>query len=231
MPSEGLRLLSPLEAVSQLVKKDHYIPRRPPLDLRKTLGVVTVKIIRTVKGGVEDGHRPYVTIERARYTSPRLIDSPELIGEKLIIEVNESDMRVVNAFLESGSPIGPLTVQGDWAIWPHSLKTRKEINSAIYKRTIVRTDGVSIVATYFLQLEANLEAAMVRNKQDRSSASKLDRLKSEQSRNSANNEHSAEAAALQAPAFPPVRDTTPVPDRDYLVPPNSLDLIELVKKL
>lgn len=229
-PTEGLRYSSPLEAVAQLVRKDHYIPRRPPLDMRQSLGVVSVKITRTVKGGAKDGHRPYINFKRGRYTSSRLMDSPDLVGKKIIIEVNESDIRVVQGFLENGAPIGPLTVQGDWAELPHSLRTRDEINSLMYRKVIFRTSGVNILATFERHLEAKLEAAAASNKQDRSLASKLDRLKSEQSRSASEVENSAQPVALPQPA-PTLTPKAPIPEREFLVPPSSLDLIELVKKL
>lgn len=104
-PTERLRFLSPLEAVAQLVRKDHYIPRRPPLDMRQSLGVVSVKSTRTVKGGAIDGHRPYINFKRTRYTSFRLMDSPHLVGEKIIIEVNESNIRVVQGLIMTQKPI------------------------------------------------------------------------------------------------------------------------------
>ncbi|QXH59324.1 hypothetical protein [Pseudomonas azerbaijanorientalis] len=229
-PTEGLRNLSPLEAVAQLVRNDHYIPRRPPLDMRQSLGVVSVKSTRTVKGGVKDGHRPYINFKRARYTSTRLMDSSDLVGGKIIIEVNESDIRVVQGFLENGAPIGPLTVQGDWAELPHSLRTRDKINSLMFRKVIFRTSGVSIIATYKRHLEANLEAAAASNNQDRRSASELDRLRTEQSRSASEVANNAQHVALQQPA-PPLTPQAPIPEREFLVPPSSLDLIELVKKL
>ncbi|MFJ4394584.1 hypothetical protein ACIPZG_05490 [Pseudomonas sp. NPDC089395] len=230
-PSEGLRFLSPLEAVSQLVKKDHYLPRLPPNDVRKTLGVVTVTISREVKGGVKDGHRPYVTIHKARYTSDRLIDSPELIGKKLIIEVQDSDLRVVNAYLENGSPIGPLTVQGDWAEVPHSLRTRKEINSLIARKIIFRVKGVCIVTVYTRHLEANLDNAAARKRQDKKSGTTLDRVRFEQSQSSLDNESLVERETQELPMSSPSAVATPIPKREYLVPPSDLDLLDLVKKL
>lgn len=229
-PTEGLRFLSPLEAVAQLVRKDHYIPRRPPLDMRQSLGVVSVKSTRTVKGGAIDGHRPYINFKRTRYTSSRLMDSPHLVGEKIIIEVNESDIRVVQGFLENGAPIGPLTVQGDWAELPHSIRTRDEINSLMYRKVIFRTSGVSVFETFKRHLEANLEAAAASNKQDRRSASKLDRLRVEQSQGASEIENRALPVALQPPATP-LTPKAPIPERELLVPTSSLDLIELVKKL
>ncbi|WP_156747523.1 hypothetical protein [Pseudomonas sp. JY-Q] len=230
-PSEGLRFLSPLEAVSQLIKKDHYLPRLPPHDLRETLGVVTVTIPREVKGGVRDGHRPYVTIHKARYTSHRLIDSPELIGKRLIIEVQESDLRVVNAYLENGSPIGPLTVQGDWAEMSHSLRTRKEINSLIARKIIFRVKGVCIVTVYTRYLEAKLNAAAERKKQDKNSAAKLGRVKSEQSQSSLENELVAEGEVKEFPISSPSVAATSIPKREYLVALSDLDLLDLVKNL
>ncbi|MFP3459067.1 hypothetical protein R0J89_22715, partial [Psychrobacter sp. SIMBA_152] len=71
--------------------------------MRQSLGVVSVKLPRTVKGGAKDGHRPYINFKRARYTSSKLMDSPDLVGGNIIIEVNESDIRVVQGFLENGA--------------------------------------------------------------------------------------------------------------------------------
>lgn len=232
-PTERLRSLSPLEAVAQLVAKEHYIPRRPPLDMRESIGNIRVKIPRTVKGGVDDGHRPYINFKKARYTSGRLIGSPELIGEKVIIEVNELDIRVVEGFLANGSPIGPLTVQGTWAEIPHSLKTRDEINSLLSRRILVRISGECPVMTFKRHLEANLEAAATNNKQDTRSATKLDKLRSEQSQSTIQVEGSAQFAVSQESAPPSieVNEVDEISDSDSLVTFEGLDLYELVEKL
>lgn len=236
MPSEGLYGLSPLEAVGQLLRTDTYIPRLPPFDLRKSLGMVTVKIARTVKGGAKEKHRPYVTIERARYTSRTLLEDPALVGKKLIIHVNEADIRFVEAFLENGSPIGPLKAQGDWGDHPHSMMTRKKANSLISRRIIVRVKGKSILICYKEHMIKELKAADERNKKDAKSAAELDRLNTEASRLGSSGIHSAKSYVPCAPATlpSPSAKTEPERERDFLLPPESLDLsfmLELTKKL
>ncbi|WP_312817682.1 hypothetical protein [Pseudomonas sp.] len=228
-PSAGLRFLSPLATVEQLVRKDHYIPRRPPIDMQHSLGLVRASYPRTVKGGVEDGHRPYINFKKARYTSPALARSPQLVGEPIIIKVNEVDIRVVDAYLKTGASIGPLTVQGDWAEHPHSLKVRDIINSLISRQILHRVTGECIVTTYFRYLEGNLKAAAKKNKQDPKSATKLDALRAE-------NHIGIHAEELKSHAAPQIEPDEPkkhasIPEREYIVPPGSIDLIELVKKL
>jgi hypothetical protein len=100
----------------------------------------------------------------------------------------------------------------------------------MYLKVIARTSGVSIFATFKRHLEATLEAAAASNKQDRKSASKLDRLRTEQSRSASEVENSAQPVVPQQPALP-LTPKSPIPEREFLVPPSSLDLIELVKKL
>lgn len=230
-PSEGLRSLSPLEAIKQLAEDEHFIPRRPPFDKRKSLGVAYVRVPRVVRGGVKSRHHLYINFKRARYTSPRLVDSPALVGKTIFIEVNEFDIRVVDAFTEIGEPIGPLTAQGSWALEPHSLKTRNDVNSLIAQKIISRTEGDSLFDTYRRHLTATLVAAEKKNRQDRATASKLDRLNHEQSQLLSAAEFSEESTTQQAAALDIAPQAEPAPSRDFLVPTSSLDLLDLVKKL
>lgn len=234
-PNEGLRFLTPLQAVAQLAGNEHYIPRLPPLDMRKSVGSVSVKTDRTVKGGANDGHRPYINFKRARYTSQRLMENYQLIGKKIIIEVNESDIRVLEAFLENGAPIGPLTVQGDWAELPHSLRTRNEINSLLHLKTITRTQGECIVATYMRHLKVKLETAEEKSKHDVRSATTFARLKWEQSRGSAPEDNALSPDLQQVVHLPPDyedgQEQEQEPLRGSLFSLDGLDAFELVKKL
>ena len=90
----------------------------------------------TIRGNIKHGRRPYIQIDRVRYTSAVLSQTPALIGKKISIEIDEDDMRQVKAYLTNGAELGFLKAIGQWGVTKHSRKTRKAINSLIHKRIL-----------------------------------------------------------------------------------------------
>ena len=141
-PSEGLGSISPLHALGQALEQDggHFLPRYVPVSLSSGGNLLTVREIRTVRGGIPEGRHPYVTIDRVRYTSPALVAASGLIGEEVMVEIDEEDMRQVELYLMDGTYMGPLTAAGQWSRTKHDRKTRKAINSALVSRELILGD-------------------------------------------------------------------------------------------
>jgi putative transposase len=99
--------------------------------------VLTIKEAPAVRGKITDGRRPYVQIDRVRYTNPTLARMAGLIGKKIVVEINEQDMRSIIAFLPSGDSIGVLRAVGKWGRTPHNRQTRKAINSLVSRRVLI----------------------------------------------------------------------------------------------
>lgn len=82
---------------------------------------------RTIRGGGATRERPYIKVDRCRYTSKDLL--PHLVGCKVWIYIYRKDARFAIAFLcDTGKCLGELRVTGAWARSPFSWRTRKLIN-------------------------------------------------------------------------------------------------------
>jgi hypothetical protein len=226
-PSSGLRYSTPLEALNSLVeaKHEHFMPWYPPADKKKVIGTIRVKVTCTVVAYLNDGIRPFIRFACARYSSSRLRSATSLIGQKIVIEVNESDIRVVHAFLLNGEPLGPLNVLGAWGKQPHSLRTRKTINALHYRKILKYVEGECPVDAYMRHL------AQKDSMRQRAAASELDRLIHEQARLSSTAPPIADDVVEQASSDVPALKAESSPNRDFLVPASTIDLFELVKKL
>lgn len=146
-PTEGLCFLSPIEFIDQKLKWGNG------LLIRKLVGAssgsaLTIKEFVTVRGSTDDGRKPYVQIDRVRYTNPTLRSAVSLIGKEIVVEIDEQDMRQVHAFLSTGESIGVLRAHGKWGRVPHNRQTRKAINSLITKRLLSITEADDPIQVY-----------------------------------------------------------------------------------
>lgn len=124
---------SPLEVlVNQLNSiEPSYLPRILPIPSvdQPELGV-TIET-RIIRGSQRQGRRPYIEIDRVRYTSPMLARSFGLLGTRLRVHVRESDPRVVNTFFESGQEFGSLRALGKWGMTQHTREMRKQFMALV----------------------------------------------------------------------------------------------------
>lgn len=128
--------LSPIEIMRQFFRESEYLfPRH-----QDRISAVTELSSRVkkcvVRGSIRKGIRPYIQLDKARYTTPELAGRPDLIGSSLRIKIDPQDYRVVVAYHESGELMGPLRAQGIWSHTKHSVTTRKLVNKAIDKKVI-----------------------------------------------------------------------------------------------
>lgn len=167
LPSEGKGGLSPLDMIGQYLGRDNfsYIPRSPiaavlpSIAFKKT--VTRVKVIGYPIRGV----RGYIQIDRVRYKSEVLSYSTWLIGKPLTVEIDESDMRSVEAFLPDGSPLGTLTATGGWEKTKHSRRTRKAINKLVRARLLILAHSDDPVIA-FLQYQAKKAQSLHASQQE-----------------------------------------------------------------
>ncbi|MDY7537856.1 hypothetical protein RGU72_06250 [Undibacterium sp. 5I1] len=138
-PSEGISYLSPIGFLRHYLCGDSPIceARRLPVQDQKLANAFATIIGKTVRGDLINGRRPYIQIDRVHYTSPVLADNGLLIGMRLLVHIDEDDMRQVHVFLEDGSDLGILTALGRWGLTKHSRKTRLAINSLISERLLI----------------------------------------------------------------------------------------------
>lgn len=147
-PHSGISYNSPLEAMRSKIERG-YLPRIMPEHRRQDLGLLTISTTCTVKGNASKGRRPFINYEGAQYRNDLLSNSTNLIGTKLTIYINLMDLRTVRAFLPNGNELGFLRVSGKWVMTPHSLETRKAINSMRRKKTDYFLDKDDYVQAYY----------------------------------------------------------------------------------
>tara|TARA_R100001132_G_C3273291_1_gene95350 strand:- start:3313 stop:5094 length:1782 start_codon:yes stop_codon:yes gene_type:complete len=155
-PCEGISFLTPLEYIRHFLNDQDagFVLRTLPEISKQGANMFSVTQEVTVRGSIKDGRRPYIQLDRVHYTSPVLAELGNLIGEKILVEIDEDDMRQVKAFLKNGAELGFLTASGRWAESKHSRRTRKAINSLISKRILIISEFDDPVRVYFSHLSA-----------------------------------------------------------------------------
>jgi putative transposase len=159
-PSEGQYNRSPLEVLAYFLEGPNPVttPRtlpKPTFDAAQTLACRESAVVR---GGRKTGRRPYIQIDRVRYTSPVLADAGHLVGSRLIVDIDEEDMRQVRVFLSNGAELGYLTAHGKWSITKHSRRTRRAINSLLSRRALVLSQFDDPVLAYLAFLSTPVES-------------------------------------------------------------------------
>lgn len=155
-PSEGLSYRTPLEYIDHFVSAEqkHFIVRHLPKRAQTPGNPIPVRKECVVRGGQKNGRRPYIELDRCRYTSSILGQLPSLVGQKIVIEIDEDDLRQVKAFLPNGAELGFVKVAGRWALTKHSRKTRQAINRLVNRRVLVISEFDDPVQVYMHYLSA-----------------------------------------------------------------------------
>ncbi|EPJ88571.1 MULTISPECIES: hypothetical protein [Pseudomonas] len=136
--SEGLFFLSPLDFIRQKLEKDHQHFMVRTLPDASAMGDTILQMKKTVnvRGSKKNGRHPYIQFMKVRYTSSYLHDAWAMIGSKVVLHIDENDLRFVTAFTMEGFLLGKLVAVGKWADTKHDLRTRKAINSKVADRTL-----------------------------------------------------------------------------------------------
>jgi putative transposase len=188
-PHSGIGYRTPLEALSYYIDSDNILPRQIPKNRRNNLQLLNIKVIRQVRGKAASGKRPHINFEGVKYRNDVLSRSPDLVGTKLTLIIDTSDIRSVTAILPNGAEFGKLTAQGAWGRSPHTLEMRKAILALKYKKLIWYTDSDDPIQTYtdFLGKQsikskmARRKLAGARQSQKADNISKVESDKSESS--------------------------------------------------
>ena len=124
----GINGFTPIELMQQRIEERGFLPHIMNEDDRNDMTFCQLKTTRKINGNKDKGRRPYIYYEGVEYRNEVLSQSFNLIGQKLTLVVNINDLRFIKSYLPDGSELGILTAKGKWAIKPHTLKMRKEIN-------------------------------------------------------------------------------------------------------
>ena len=124
---DGVSGRTPLEAMGQLLARNHGFLRTLPVVVRQNLCLLQEARVVTIVGNTRSGVRPHINFLDARYTSNILSNSAGLLGTKIRIYFDVRDIRTVKAFFEDGAELGVLMAAAPWCYTPHSLRVRREI--------------------------------------------------------------------------------------------------------
>lgn len=146
---------SPLERLEYFLNSGAFIPKLDE-NKRRRLSMFNLRFERTVRGNIEEGRRPYIEIEGARYTNDILSSSPELISNKITVYIDPKNAQLGEAYFEDGTELGILLAKGFWGRTPHTLEMRREINRARINQLIHYTENDDPIHVYidYLSKEA-----------------------------------------------------------------------------
>lgn len=135
-PHSALSGRTPLQVLENRVINAGIQPYIAYSKQKETINSLTNIIIeRTVRGSYKNGKRPYISYEGVEYRNEILSITTSLVGTKVFLDVNPSDISSILAYTEDGIELGYLRAVGDWGLHPHSLRTRKNALKAIRKNT------------------------------------------------------------------------------------------------
>lgn len=102
-----------------------------------------LKIEITATVSCSDDHAPRITYLKGNYTNDLLRASGDILaGKEVIITVNLTDLRTIEAKVPGGIDLGTLWVRGPWAEFVHDIRLRKRLNGEIADGNFHWAEGV-----------------------------------------------------------------------------------------
>jgi len=120
------------------------LPLRMLLDPRGLAALNLTKEV-TVRGGKQEGRRPYIRYEHVRYSSESLRKTPSLAGQKFILSIDFDDLSSIRAYLMDGTFFDILIPMDRKWRKPHTYEDRKRFYRHIGVEEI--DDGFHAYAT------------------------------------------------------------------------------------
>ena len=148
-PHSSLGYRTPLEYLDSLCAKEGRWPRQA--DRSRVERILSFRKVVVVRGSMDIGRRPYITLYGVKYSSDVLKKSYKLLGKKLSIEINRRDLRTVRAYSENGAELGIMRASPPWHLTPHTLEMRQAVNSLVSRRVLNyldRSDPVMALLEY-----------------------------------------------------------------------------------
>ncbi len=134
-PHSGLGYRAPLEQLDFLAQRQHArIRQADPGEVRRMVGI---RDLRTMKGGIDTGRRPYFNFANARYSAEWLRQRTDLIGKLFWLHIeDEDDARWATVSTKHGEFLGAVRAAPPWHRTPHTLYMRSAIRALDRKRLL-----------------------------------------------------------------------------------------------
>jgi putative transposase len=165
-PHNGLNGRTPLEAIDHSLHGGATMLNWLPAHKRKTLCLMHIPRLVTVRGYLHQGQRPHINFHGVRYTSALLASTAAFLGTELRLYYNSQDLRTVRAFAADGAEIGVLKAQGAWGEIVHDIKLRQEILRQRGKKRLASALSQEFLTQY-------IEQKFAKAKKSRRGASEL----------------------------------------------------------
>lgn len=153
-PHSSLGYRSPLQMLDFYASMDK-LPKRHA-DPNSVQGMLSVRKLCIVRGGYQQGRRPYVNFLGASYSNEELAQRHDLVGRQIwIINHLQDDARIALATTKDGHRLGVLRAHPPWHRTPHSLSIRSAINSLVRNRRFALANGADAITVFMDFVESN----------------------------------------------------------------------------
>jgi transposase InsO family protein len=153
-PHSSLGYRSPLQILDFYASMDK-LPKRHA-DPNSVQGLLSVRKLCIVRGGYQQGRRPYVNFLGASYSNDELAQRHDLVGKQVwVINHLEDDARMALATTKEGHRLGVLRAHPPWHRTPHSLSIRSAINAMVRNRRFALANGADAITVFMDFVESN----------------------------------------------------------------------------
>lgn len=137
----------------------------PQSQREKVLSLIHYTVERTLRGGYEKGKQLRINHEGCAYHGLDVRIPMTMKNEKVLIEVDPNDLRIVKMYRKDGSFFCDMIAEGQYGQIPHTLNTRRLANKA-------RRERMSPDSIFNPDISRLTEELVERGKKDRRSRTK-----------------------------------------------------------
>jgi transposase InsO family protein len=158
-PHTSLGYRSPLQMLDFYASLGRLPTRHA--DPNSVQGLLSVRKLCIVRGGYQQGRRPYVNFAGASYSNSELAQRHDLVGQHIwVINHLEDDARIALATTRDGAGLGVLRAHPPWHQTPHSLAIRSAINAMVRRRRFCLASGADAVTAFMEYVESNTKGKL-----------------------------------------------------------------------
>ena len=124
-------------------------------------GLLSVRKLCIVRGGYQQGRRPFVNFLGASYSNEELAQRHDLVGQQIwVINHLQDDARIALATTKEGHRLGVLRAHPPWHRTPHSLSIRSAIQAMVRNRRFALANGADAVTMFMDFVESNAKGKL-----------------------------------------------------------------------